>query len=54
LALVKKNQRIERPCMICGKPTTQTICPSCEIRIQGEAIDKKQQIEKKGRTEQGK
>lgn len=53
MALVKKNQPKEAPCIICGKMSTQTICPACEARIQGEAIDKKQQIEKKGRTAQG-
>jgi hypothetical protein len=54
MALVKKNQPREVPCLICGKPSPQTICLNCEIRVQGEAIDKKRQIEKKGRTEEEK
>jgi hypothetical protein len=53
MTLVKKSQPAERPCIICGKPSHQTICPTCEARIQGEAIEKKTVIEKKGRPEQG-
>lgn len=54
MALVKKNQPKVAPCLLCGEPSPQTICLKCEIRVQGEAIDKKRQIEKKGRTEEGK
>ena len=50
---VKKSQPAERPCIICGKPAYQTICPTCEAHIRGEAIEKKTGIEKKGRPEQG-
>jgi len=53
MTLIKKSQPSERPCIICGKPAFQTICPTCEARIQGEAIEKKTGIEKKGHTEQG-
>lgn len=53
MALVKKSQPADRPCLICGKPAQRTICPGCEARIQGEAIEKKTVIEKKGHTEQG-
>lgn len=53
MTLMKKSQPAERPCIICGKPSHQTICPACEARIQGEAIEKKTVVEKKGRTEQG-
>ena len=53
MTLIKKSQPSERPCIICGKPAFQTICPTCEARIQGEAIEKKTGIEKKGRPEQG-
>ena len=53
MTLVKKGQCKEQPCIICGKPSCQTICPTCEARIQGEAIDKKTTIEKKGHPEQG-
>ena len=53
MALVKKSQPKESPCIVCGKPATKSICPTCEVRIQGEAIEKKTEIEKKGRTETG-
>lgn len=53
MALVKKGQPKTTPCLICGQPATQSICHRCEVRIQGEAIEKKQEVEKKGRTEQG-
>jgi hypothetical protein len=53
MALVKKSQPKQTPCIICGKPALQTICPTCQVRIQGEAIEKKTEIEKKGHTEEG-
>jgi hypothetical protein len=53
MTLVKKSQLQERPCLICGKHAQESICPTCRARIQGEAIEKKTEIEKKGRTEQG-
>lgn len=53
MTLVKRNQPKETPCIVCGKPATQSICPTCEARIQGEAIEKKTEVEKKGRTESG-
>lgn len=53
MALVKKSQPKENPCIVCGKPATRSICPTCEARIQGEAIEKKTELEKKGRTDSG-
>ena len=53
MTLIKKSQLSERPCIICGKLAHQTICPTCEAHIRGEAIEKKTGIEKKGRPEQG-
>ena len=53
MTLIKKSQPAERPCIICGKPAFQSICPTCVARVQGEAIEKKQIVEKKGRPEQG-
>lgn len=53
MTLVKKNQPKDSPCIVCGKPATQSICPTCEARIQGEAIEKKTEVERKGRTESG-
>lgn len=53
MALVRKNEPKTAPCLVCGKPSPHSICPTCEARIQGEAIEKKREVEKKGRTEQG-
>jgi hypothetical protein len=53
MTLVKKSQPPDRPCIVCGKPAQDSICPTCQARIQGEAIEKKSEVEKKGRTDQG-
>jgi uncharacterized Zn finger protein (UPF0148 family) len=53
MVLVKRSEPKQTPCIVCGRPAFQTICPNCEARIQGEAIEKKTEVEKKGRTEQG-
>jgi hypothetical protein len=39
----------KRVCMICGKPSETSICDSCKAQIQGEALDKKQRIEREVR-----
>jgi hypothetical protein len=39
----------KKVCMICGKPSEVSICDSCKAQIQGEAIDKKQKIDKEVR-----
>ncbi len=39
----------KKVCMICGKPSEVSICDSCKAQIQGEAIDKKQRIEREVR-----
>lgn len=36
----------KKVCMVCGKPSEMTICESCKADIQGEALDKKQKIDK--------
>ncbi len=51
--VVKKGEKKESPCMICGKLSAESICPACQQKVQGEALDKKQQQEKKGRTDKG-
>jgi len=51
--VVKKTQKKESPCLICGRQSAESICLSCQARIQGEAIEKKQEVEKKGRTDRG-
>ena len=33
-------------CMLCGKPSNDSICESCKAQVQGEAADKKMKIEK--------
>jgi hypothetical protein len=40
-----------RVCMVCGKPSEVSICDTCKARIQGEAIDKKQKIEREVRID---
>jgi hypothetical protein len=40
-----------KTCMICGQPSSDAICESCKDLIRGEAIEKKQKIEKEGRTD---
>ena len=48
-ATIKTEKK--RTCMICGKPSADTICEPCKIKIQAEAVEKKQEIEKEGRTD---
>jgi hypothetical protein len=40
-------------CMLCGKVSELSICETCQIRVQGEALEHKQGIEKKGKTDTG-
>jgi hypothetical protein len=40
----------KKVCMICGRPSEVSICDSCKAKVQGEAIDKKQKIEREVRT----
>jgi nucleotide-binding universal stress UspA family protein len=35
-------------CHLCGKASTETICDSCKVRIQTEAVAKKLRVEKEG------
>jgi hypothetical protein len=51
--VMKKKQKKQTPCLTCGRLSPETICLACRNRIQGEAIDKKQEVEKKGRTDKG-
>jgi len=53
IVVMKKKQKKETPCLTCGRPSPETICLACRNRIQGEAIDKKQEVERKGRTDKG-
>lgn len=40
-------------CNVCGKPSEDLICESCEAKIRGEALEKKIKDEKEGRTDTG-
>ncbi len=33
-------------CMICGKPSTRTICNACADKLRGEALERKKKDEK--------
>ena len=51
----KKEEKKEKKhvCSVCGKPSDSVICHLCEDRIRAEAIEKKHEIEKAGRTGTG-
>lgn len=36
-----------KKCMICGKPSDESICEPCKANIQGESLDKKMKVERK-------
>jgi len=38
-------------CMLCGKPSKESICHACKSRVQGESLHKKVQVEKSGKTD---
>jgi len=33
-------------CMVCGKPSTKTICDACADKLRGEALNRKKKEEK--------
>lgn len=37
-------------CMLCGKPSKQSICDACKSKVQGETLRKKLQTEKAGKA----
>lgn len=43
----------KKTCMVCGKPSADLICDSCKIKVQAEAIEKKREVEKEGRSDTG-
>ncbi|MEK7881069.1 MAG: hypothetical protein AAB210_04140 [Deltaproteobacteria bacterium] len=51
----KKEEKKEKKhvCSVCGRPSDAVICHICEDRIRGEAIEKKREIEKAGKTDSG-
>jgi len=36
----------KKVCMLCGKPSGESICESCKSKVQGEAAHNKQKMEK--------
>ncbi|MFQ5586383.1 MAG: hypothetical protein ACE5GF_06145 [Thermodesulfobacteriota bacterium] len=40
-------------CTICGRKSDATICHACEEKIRGEALEKKKDVDKAGRTGSG-
>lgn len=36
-----KKQATLQTCMLCGKPSGETICHACADKVQGEAVNKK-------------
>jgi recombinational DNA repair protein RecR len=49
----EKEKEKKHVCSICGRPSDATICHACEDKIRGEAIEKKHDIDKAGRTDSG-
>ena len=40
----------EKKCMLCGKPSRESICEACKAKVQGEAAEKKIKIDKSVET----
>ena len=49
----KKKEEKKYTCSVCGQPSETLICHACEDRIRGEALEKKHEVEKAGRTDTG-
>ncbi len=49
----KETKEKKHVCSICGRPSDLVICHACEDRIRGEALEKKHDIDKSGRTDSG-
>lgn len=51
----KKQEGKEKKhvCSVCGRPSETAICHLCEDKIRGEALEKKHEIDKAGRTDTG-
>ncbi len=45
---MKEAKPRRQVCMICGKPSKETICEACKTKVQGELLQKKRETEKKG------
>lgn len=53
--MMEKSKKDEKKhvCSVCGRPSDTVICHACEERIRGEALEKKKEIDKAGRTDTG-
>ena len=40
----------QKKCMLCGKPSNDSICETCKANVQGEAAEKKIKVEKSVRV----
>lgn len=40
------TEKNKSKCKVCGKPSLQTICESCQAHIQAEAVGEKKRTEK--------
>jgi predicted amidophosphoribosyltransferase len=38
-------------CSVCGEPASDIICDRCKTKIQGEAVNKKQRVEREVKTD---
>lgn len=45
----KRQKSIDNGCLICGKPSPETICERCKTKIQAENIRRKIQADKAGK-----
>ena len=49
----KKEQEKKHVCSMCGNPSETAICHACADKVRGEALEKKHDIDKAGRTDTG-
>lgn len=47
----EKPEAKKKFCSVCGEPSPDIICERCKAKIQGEAVHKKQQIEKEVKSD---
>ncbi len=53
MAEKKQDKDKHHVCTICARPSETAICHACEDKIRGEAVEKKHEIDKAGRTDTG-
>jgi predicted amidophosphoribosyltransferase len=47
----KNSDTKTKYCSVCGEPASDIICDRCKAKIQGEAVNKKQQVEREVKTD---